>query len=185
MKNSKLASRYAKALFDFAQERNQLESVHVSLDTMHAALKENNELLSVLNSPVIAPSKKHIIFANIFQQAIDNITFSFFDVLIRKKREPVLLTICEEFTKLYNEFHKIKVITLTCAQPISDELVEKLKHFLTAGTEYTLELHQVISPEIIGGFTLKMEDFYYDNSILSKINKLRQEFAHNIYKVNF
>lgn len=185
MKNPKLANRYAKALFDFALERKQLEDVHKDLTMVLDILKENTELLTILNSPVIVPSKKHAIFTNIFKESLCETSFAFIDVILRKKREPMLSVICDEFIKYYNEYHKIKIITLTCAEPISDELVEKLKHFLAADSNYTLKIHQVVDKDIIGGFTLKMDDFYYDNSIASKINKLRQEFAHNIYQVNF
>lgn len=185
MKNPKIANRYAKALFDFALERKQMEEVYKDLTLVLNILQENAELQSILNSPVIVPSKKHAIFTSIFQEVLCETTFSFLDVIIRKKREPMLSDICNEFVKYYNEYHKIKVITLTCAEPVSDEMIERLKHFLTADSGYTLELHQVINKDIIGGFILKMDDFYYDNSISSKINKLKQEFAHNIYQVNF
>lgn len=185
MKNPKLANRYAKALFDFAIERKQLEDVCKDLISVLNILKENTELQTVLNSPVIVPSKKHAIFTSIFKESLCETTFLFIDVILRKKREPMLSVICDEFIKYYNEYHKIKVVTLTCAQPISDELIEKLKHFLTTDSEYSVELRQVVDKDIIGGFTLKMDDFYYDNSIVSKINKLKHEFAHNIYQVNF
>lgn len=185
MKNPKLSNRYAKALFDFALERKQLEDVYQDLTLVLNVLKENDELQTILNSPVIVPSKKHTIFTSIFKETLCETTFSFLDVIIRKKREPMLSGICCEFIKYYNEYHKIKVATLTCAEPLSDELTEKLKNFLTSDSDYAIELRQVVDKDIIGGFILKMDDFYYDNSIASKINKLRQEFAHNIYQVNF
>ncbi|MCQ2276763.1 MAG: ATP synthase F1 subunit delta [Bacteroidales bacterium] len=185
MKNPKLANRYAKALFDFAKEKDQIEVVNKDLAQVRNILKENTELQSVLNSPVIAPSKKHVIFANVFQSALSEISFSFLDVIIRKKREPMLGTICEEFTKYYNEYHKIKVVTLTSAQALSSDLVDKIRNMLAEQTHYTIEINQLLNPEIIGGIQVKMDDFYFDASISSKINKLKQEFAHNIYQVNF
>lgn len=185
MKNPKIANRYAKALFDFAKEKDQIEAVGKDLKQVRNILKENGELRSVLNSPVIAPSKKKVIFANIFQEVLNETSFSFLDVIIRKKREPMLDTICEEFVKYFNEFHKIKVVTLTSAQPLSTELVEKIRSMIADQTQYTIEINQLLNPEIIGGIQVKMDDFYIDASISSKINKLKQEFAHNIYQVNF
>ena len=64
MKNPRLSNRYAKALFDFAQEKGQLEEVNQDLALIKAALKGNNEMTAVLNSPVIPPAKKHTVFAN-------------------------------------------------------------------------------------------------------------------------
>lgn len=185
MKNPKLANRYAKALFDFAKEKEEIESVNQDLVSIRKALKENSELRVILNSPVIAPSKKHTIFSNVFENAISKTTFIFLDVIIRKKREPALDSICEEYVNLYNEFHNIKVVTLTTAQALSEELVEEIRKMIAEQTQHSIIIKQVVQPEIIGGIMVKMDDFYFDASVISKINKLKQEFAHNIYQVNF
>ena len=107
------------------------------------------------------------------------------DVIIKKKREPAIATICEEYIKLYNQAHNIKVAKLTTAQPLSEVLVDKIKGILEEKTQSTIEIQQVVDPSIIGGILIKFDDYFIDASILSKINKLRQEFAHNIYQVNY
>lgn len=185
MKNPRLSNRYAKALFDFAQEKGQLEEVNQDLALIKAALKGNNEMTAVLNSPVIPPAKKHTIFANVFQSLVSETTFLFLDVIIRKKREPALATICDEFVKYYNDFHHIKVVKLTSAQPLSPELVEKIRALLAEKTQKTIRIEEVVQPDIIGGFRLKMDDYYLDASVIAKLNRLRDEFAHNVYQVNF
>lgn len=185
MKNPRLANRYAKALFDFATEKGQIETVNQDLSSIKGALKENRELQVVLDSPVIAPTKKHAIFASIFQDKVNEITFNFLDIIIKKKREPALADICDGYRQYYNEHHHIKTVTLTTAQPLCEELLDSIRQMLSEKTQYNIEIKQLINPEIIGGITVKMDDFYFDASILSKINKLKQEFAHNIYQVNF
>lgn len=185
MKNPKLSNRYAKALFDFAQEKDQIEVVNNDLALIRSILKGNTEMQAVLNSPVIAPAKKHTIFAHMFQQSISETTFLFLDVIIRKKREPALATICEEFLKYYNEYHHIKTVKLTSAQPLSTDLVESIRTLLAEKTQQTIEIEQVVQPDIIGGFRIKMDDFYLDASIIAKLNRLRHEFAHNVYQVSF
>ena len=170
MKNPKIANRYAKALFDFATEKNQVETVHKDLLLVLNTLKENRELLVVLDSPVIVPSKKRAIFKNVF---------------INKKREPMVAGICSEFTKLYNEHHHIKTVTLTSAMPLGSEIVEKIRAMLSEKTHYSIDIQQVVNPSIIGGIMVKMDDYFFDASISSKLNSLRQEFSHNIYQINF
>lgn len=185
MKNPKLANRYAKALFEFAGENNQIEIVNQDLTIVSEALRDNYELLTVLNSPVIVPLKKHTLFQEIFKDKISKTTFIFLDVIIRKKREPILASICEEYSKYYNEYHHIKIVTLTTAQPLSSELTENIRTMISEQTHYTIEIRQIIKPELIGGIMIKMDDYIFDASILAKINKLKNEFAHNIYQVNY
>ena len=170
MKNPKLSSRYAKALFDFAGEKNQVEEVCGDLRLFSDTLKENRELQ---------------IFESIFNGALRDTTYQFLDVLLRKKREPSLDTICEEFFKLYNTAHNIRPVTITTAQPLSDTLKSKIVAMLTEQTHATVALQEVVDPEILGGFVIQMDDYYLDSSVLSKINKLRQEFSQNKFQVQF
>lgn len=185
MKNPRLSNRYAKALFDFAQEKGQIEEVNRDLALIKETLKGNGEMQAVLNSPVIPPAKKHTLFASVFQSMISETTFLFLDVIIRKKREPALATICDEFVKFYNDFHHIKTVKLTSAMPLSADLVENIRAMLAEQTKQTILIEQIVQPDIIGGFRLKMDDNYLDASIIAKLNRLRNEFAHNVYQVNF
>ena len=185
MKNPKLSGRYAKALFDYASEKNQVEEVCEDLRLFTDTLKNNRELQVLLRNPVIEPFQKHKIFESIFNGTLHDTTYQFMDVLLKKKREPALDTICEEFFKLYNKAHNIHLVTITTAQPLGDKLKNKIMQMLMEQTHATIDLQEIVDPEIIGGFVIQMDDYYLDSSILSKINKLRQEFSQNMFQVHF
>lgn len=185
MKNPKLSGRYAKALFDYASEKDKVEEVCGDLHLFAGILKENRELQMLLRNPVIEPHQKNKIFESIFNGTLQETTYQFLDVLLKKKREPALDTICEEFFKLYNTAHNIRPVTITTAQPLGDDLKEKILQMLVEQTHATIDLQQVVDPEIIGGFKIQMDDYYLDSSILSKINKLKQEFSQNMFQVHF
>ena len=185
MKNPKLSSRYAKALFDFAGEKNQVEEVYGDLKLFAKTLKENRELQVLLRNPVIEVFQKHKIFESIFNGTLHPTTYQFLEVLLKKKREPALDTICNEFFKLYNDAHHIRPVTITTASPLSDTLKDRIVALLSEQTHATIDLQQTVDPELIGGFVIQMDDYYFDASILSKINKLKQEFSQNSFQVNF
>ncbi len=185
MKNPKLSNRYAKALFDFAGEKNQVEEVYGDLQLFANTLKESRELQVLLRNPVIPSNQKHKIFESIFNGALHDTTYQFLDVLLRKKREPALDTICEEYVKMYNTAHNIKPVTITTAQPLSEALKNKIVTTLTDQTHATIALEEIVNPDLIGGFVIKMDDYYLDSSIRTKINKLRREFSQNSFQVQF
>lgn len=185
MKNQKLSSRYAKALFDFAQERNQVEEVYGDLKLFAQTLKENRELQVLLRNPVIEAFQKHKIFESIFNGTLHDTTYQFLALLLKKKREPALDTICDEYFKLYNTAHNIRPVTIATATPLSEQMKDKIVALLTEQTHATIELQQIVDPNIIGGFVIKSGDYYINASILSKINKLKQEFSKNSFQVNF
>ena len=99
MKNPKLSDRYAKSLYDFADEKNQIEEVYGDLKLLANTLKENRDLQMLLRNPVVPPNQKHQIFESVFNGTLHEISYQFVDLLLKKRREPNLDMICEEFFK--------------------------------------------------------------------------------------
>ena len=44
-------------------------------------------------------------------------------------------------------------------------------------TDQFVEVVTAVDPELIGGFTLELEDKIYDASVASKLEKLRKDFT--------
>ena len=135
-------------------------------------LKENRELQLLLRNPVVEPHQKHQIFESIFNGTLHDTTYQFLDVLLRKKREPALDTICVEFFKLYNTAHNIKPVTITTAQPLSDALKSKIVAMLTEQTRASVALQEVVNPEIIGGYILEYDTYRLDASIQNQLRTI-------------
>jgi F-type H+-transporting ATPase subunit delta len=185
MRSTKLASRYAKSLFEFARERNQVEQVNEDLKLVKAVIKENRELKAVIESPIVFPDKKNAIFSGIFSGKISDTTFGFLSLLIKKRREPALTTICDEYTALYNILHNIKIAHIITAVPMSKEVTDELTQLLEKETHATIKLQENVDPDIIGGLIGMIDGYLFDASIISSIKKLRDEFSQNIYKAAF
>lgn len=185
MRNQKLANRYANALYEFAVQENKLEETYQDIVLLKKVFNENRELKAVVESPVIAPDKKTNIFSALFEKEISPISFGFLNLIIKKKREPALLMICDEFINFYNRFHNIRIAQFTTAVAISDEMAARIKALLEEQTHSNIELQQKVDPSIIGGFIVKIEDYLIDASLIGKINKLKHEFANNAYRASF
>lgn len=185
MKSTKLASRYAKALFEFAKEKEQIENVLHDLELVKDVLRENYEFKAIIESPIIFPDKKNEIFKALFAEKLSEMTFGFLSLLIIKKREPALMTICDEYVILYNKYHNIKIAYVTTAQPMSPLMVDNLKKLLEEETHATILLRELVDENIIGGLMVRIDDFLFNASVLSRINKLRAEFSHNVYQAAF
>jgi len=185
MRNPKLASRYANALYDFSAEMDQVEMVYHDILYIQEAISVHKELKTVLESPIIKQDKKLKIIKEIFQKDITEIVLNFFTLIIKKRRTPELLMICSQFVKTYYKNHNIKEARITSSQPLSEEMVHYIKTYLEEGSPYTFILHLSVDPKIIGGLIVKIDDFYFDASIQAKINKLKAEFSQNVYAAGF
>jgi F-type H+-transporting ATPase subunit delta len=185
MKNPKLSSRYAQALYDFSIEMNQEEEVYRGILAVHKLMKENQEMKTVLESPIITQDKKLKIIKAVFHNRVCGIACNFITLIVSKRRTPQLQMICQQLVKIYYKNHNIKEVYITTAYPLSKKMAHYLKIYLEKDSPYTFVFHLSVNPALIGGIIVKVDDFYFDAGILSKINRLKAEFSQNDYAAGF
>jgi F-type H+-transporting ATPase subunit delta len=185
IKNPKLASRYAQAFYDFSVENGNIEKIHHDIMHIHEIISMNKELKIVLESPIISHDKKENIIREIFKKHLCETTYNFFSLIVKKRREPQLLMICTQFSKIYYKNHNIKEAYITSAEPLSEKMASEIKFALEKDSPYTFILHLSVNKKVIGGIVIKIDDFYYDATIQAKINKLKAEFSQNKYAAAF
>lgn len=185
MKNPKLASRYAQALFDFSEINSKIEEVYNDILLISKVLKENGELKKIIESPHIPLSKKSEIFKAIFNTKITIISNNFLLLIIKKRRVPELNTILDEFIQIYYRYNNTKVAHITLSHSINDTLTNKILTILEKEFQSKIIIKTNISPNIIGGIIIKVDDILIDASISSKIKRLKTEFSQNIYKASY
>lgn len=185
MKNPKLASRYAQALFDFSEMNSKIEEVYNDIALISTVLKENEELKRIIESPHIPLSKKSEIFKAIFNTKVSLISNNFLLLIIKKRRVPELNMILNEFIRIYYRFHNTKVAKITLSYPINDTLMNTILTILEKEFHSKIIIETIINPDIIGGIIIKVDDILIDASISSKIKRLKIEFSQNKYKVSY
>ena len=101
MKRTKLAARYAKALFEFAKERNEVEEISKDILLIDDTFDNNPELRFTFNSPIVHSDKKAAILRDLFESRVSEPSFRYLMLILRKGRELQLDTICSEYVKIY------------------------------------------------------------------------------------
>ncbi|MFK7947812.1 MAG: ATP synthase F1 subunit delta [Saprospiraceae bacterium] len=183
---SRVSARYAKALIDLSVERGQLEKVYEDIQGF-IEVAENRDFANMLQSPVVKGDKKAAIFNAIFGDKVEATTKAFFDIIIKKGREPELSNIATAFVQQYKAIKHISTVTLTTATPASDDMVTAIKAKLEASGEIsgTVDLQTEVDADLVGGFVLKFGDKLYDASVASQLKQLKKEFSKNAYIKNF
>lgn len=178
MSVTRIASRYAKSLFDVATEKGQVEQVKASVDLLLSATKHEG-LAAMLKSPVLSDEKKSAVFKAIFEGKMDAISFTFFDLVLRKNREAFLVDIAKEFVETYRQSNGIvsaKLVTAVAMNQTSiDSLLAELQKSGILGGKVALETS--VDESLIGGFVLKLSDKIYDASVLNKLESLKRKFS--------
>ena len=185
MRNPRLAGRYAKSLIGLAIERNELDKVYEDMLYLQSLIKQSNEFLVILRSPVINPDKKKAILESVTNGNISEMVAGFVRLLILKGRESNLPEIIPAFIDQYKVLKNIFVVTLSTATPASDELkqtiIEKAKE---ATSLQNIELKTIVNEDLIGGFVLQLGDTLVDASVIYDLNAIKKQFLNNDFVFN-
>ena len=182
MSGIRIASRYAKSILDLAIEQGKLDRVVQDIKLFQDAI-EHRDLYLMIKSPIINGDKKRSIFNALFDDKIDPLTSSFFDIIIKKSRESALPEICDSFMRQYKKKQGITSAVVTTATVIDDEQLATIKGEMAklGLAEGQVEIIKKVDPEIIGGFILEVQDQLYDASIKSKLAEMKQNVLDNSY----
>jgi F-type H+-transporting ATPase subunit delta len=185
MKDTKVASRYAKSLLELAMEKGDLEQVKDDMNLIADTCKNSKDFRAFINNPIIKSDKKVAILEEIFGKKINAVSAQFIKLITKKKRESYLESIAKQFLKQYNQHKQILTAVVTTAAGLDETLKQKVLQMVIDSTKWEVELVEKIEPSIIGGFILEYSDKRIDTSISQKLNRLRREFKENPYIKNF
>ena len=181
MYGSRAANRYAKALLEFAQESGNTDKVYEDMVSLSKTISENVDLQRLLSSPVVKSKVKLNVLMEIFTQ-ITSETKRLFNLLIENRRLSLLELISEKYIIQYNNFIGKKVAVVTTAVPLTEDLKKQVLakvEELTQNKKITIK--NVVNPDIIGGFILRVEDLQYNASVAYKLNQYRQNFKKKLF----
>ncbi|MDX2304055.1 MAG: ATP synthase F1 subunit delta [Microscillaceae bacterium] len=182
MSDTNVAKRYAKPILELAQEQGIVDIVYQDMLLFKKTCDANKELLAVLNNPIIRGYKKFLILKALFQDKVNPLTLSLFEIMGRKNRESVLYSVSQEFAQLYNRYMGIEEVKLTSATPLPDALKQQIKDKLAKELNKTIILEESVSPSLIGGFVIQIGNSQIDSSIKSSLQRLKMNFIQNLYK---
>jgi F-type H+-transporting ATPase subunit delta len=176
MSGSRAAVRYAKAILSFALEQSKEVEVNNDMLLVANTIEESKDLQIVLSSPVLKMELKMAALKEVFSSKVSGLTIGLIDLLIENKRLSILTDVAKKYTVLFDELKGIEVAVVTTAVPLTEELnkqvLSKVKEI--TGKEATIE--NIVTPDIIGGFILRIGDVQYDASITNKLQVLKRQF---------
>ena len=163
-----LAGRYARALFDLAQESGKLADVEKSMGALDTALGESSALQALVASPVVRRDDAAKAMAALTTTLkLDKLTQKFLGVLAQNRRLGELGNMTRAFATLAAA-HRGE----TSADALSDGQVKAIKAKLKErlGRDVAVNLH--VDPAILGGLVVQVGSRLVDSSIRTRLNTL-------------
>ena len=173
---SRAAIRYAKAMYDIANEENSINEVYKDMNFINELNSDSLDFKNLVsNSQTNFQDKKKLILSLIKQS--NSLTEKLIDLLIHNKRVKIIGDIASSFIQLYNKHNNIKEATIITASPINNELESKILSMINIKDAKSVNLTNVVNPNIIGGFIIRFDGKEYNASVKQNLNNLKTELT--------
>ena len=174
-----VAKSYAKALFELARERNQVEAVGMELATVAQMMKEQPGLLDFLSRPWVAAAAKRGAAMELADRLrVAPLTRDFIGLVASRNRADHLVAIAVAFRALDDEAQgrvRVKLRTATALTAAErDQLSTKLSRLLD-GKQLVIE--ESVDQQLLGGFVAEVGSMILDGSLDSQLERMRERLA--------
>ena len=170
MLDSKIAKRYAGALFKIAHDLDRIDGIFEELDSFIGFC--NNELcLKEFLSQTFIDKKERKEIINILSKelSLSREFISFMYLLTENERARYLLKIFQEFSRLRNDFLGIAIVNVVSAKKLRDFEAVQIKNMIEKALSKKIVINEKVAPEIIGGYIINVEGKLYDGSIKTRL----------------
>ncbi len=174
MPRAAAARRYAKALFQLAQEAGSIDAVRSELASFSDTLESSQELRDVMLRPLHPAAERRAVLNGLTEQmGVSPLLRSFYSFLIDQRRLVDTAAIREEYDRLADGLAGLTRATVRTAAPLRPEQLDKLKAALSRRIGRDVELDVEIDPELIGGLVAQVGDLVLDGSLRTQLTQLR------------
>ncbi len=175
MKDTRVARRYAAALFAVAKRDGILDAVAADLTLVSRFVAEVPYLRAVLMQPLVSDERKNGVVSEAFGDRVTASTLSFLRLLIRKRREDLIDECVRDFRALLAEHNNTVEAEASTAVGLSPDQEARLTRGLEAMTGKTINLTAHVDPQMLGGVVIRIGDQIIDGSVRGKLERLERQ----------
>ncbi len=167
-----VASVYAEALLDLAQERNAVDALSDELQSIAAMLERDPATAALFASPLVDARARAAALERIFRGNASELLADSLQVIQRKGRLELLPAIAQSYRALRDQRQGVVDAVVTTAVPLSTELRDRLAAELAKALAKTPRLAEVVEPGILGGVVIEVDGKKFDSSVSSQLRRL-------------
>ncbi|MFX3634104.1 MAG: F0F1 ATP synthase subunit delta [Candidatus Pristimantibacillus sp.] len=171
-----VAKRYAKALFELAQQNNIASEVEGQLKQIVQVLEQDQDVVKFLSSPSIDPASKINVLKSAFGESVSSIVMNTLDLLVVRGRQDIIEAVADAYTKIAGEVLGQAHATVYAANNLSESELANVAAQFSQLTGKKIIAQQVVEPSLLGGVKVRIGDRLYDGSLSGKLDRLQKSF---------
>ncbi len=176
MNVTKVAKRYASALFLEAREQKLLDKVSDDMRFISDVISGSSELRTFLKSHIITRKRKTEVLDDLLDKNVGKLTKQFLHLIITKRREDQLLGISLAYLKRYENEQGIQNIDVYVVSKPDTSQSKKLQDALGKKTGKQVRITYIEDSSLKGGMAVRIDDTVIDGTIKHKLQQLEATF---------
>ncbi|MDP1737410.1 MAG: F0F1 ATP synthase subunit delta [Caulobacter sp.] len=174
IKATDVGKRYARALFELAQDAGATAQVEADLVSLRKAWFESADLRRLLTSPSFTVADKGAGLAAIADKAkLHTVTRKFLGLLAANRRAQSLVEVIDGFRRLSADKRGVVAAEVVTALPMSPAQSKGVAAALRQALGRDPEISTRVDPAILGGIKVRVGSRLFDASLKSKLDSLK------------
>ena len=178
--SSETSERYSRALFEVANETNELDKIENDVRNFQSLFNSSSEIKNFIQNPTQSKNTQN----NVINLLSENLGFSknlknFFLLLIEKRRIFFVKKISESFLRLCSKKRGEVKASLISSKELSSTELDEISKDLSKSMRSIIKLDYKVDKDLIGGLKLQLGSFMIDTSIKNKLKKYEQAMLEN------
>lgn len=172
----KIAGRYAKALFEQAEEEQALDTTMGDLKAILDVLNNVPELSVFLANPGIPQSAKLEFLKTQMESKVSRLVANLLRLMVENDRMAIFPALVEKYQAMLDERNNVATAEVVTAEPLDEELEDRLRHSLKSLYGFAdVNLDKKVDPAILGGAIVKIQGKIIDGSFAGRLDALKKQ----------
>ncbi len=169
-----VAKRYATALFDLANETDDISILEKNVESLARAIDESTDLTSLISSPIYSrDQQKSAVGAIATKMGMSDMMINALSLMAERRRLFIVPTFLSALNNMISESKNEITAEVVSAQSLSKGQVEKLSKSLKKNLGKDVKINATVDSTLIGGLVVKVGSRMIDTTILAKLNSLQ------------
>ncbi len=169
-----VASRYAVALFELADDSNLLDVVADDLRTIDLAISSNGDLQRLVHSPVVSRADAGAAMAAILDQAgANDLTRNFIGLVAANRRLFALRSVITEYLAELASRRGEVTAEVSSAIKLTKKQADELARSLERAVGAKVSVSAKVDPGLVGGLVVKVGSVMVDSSLRTSLEKMK------------
>ncbi len=182
MRNMILASRYAKALYGLAKEKNEQDAVFAQMRIIEEAFSMEKQIEDFIHSPLYRPiDKVRAIEKLMGGLAVADSLKNFLTLLAKKNRLPLLAEIVTAYQAFADEAHGVTRGVVRSATVLGPEDRKRVEEIVSRATKKQVILTYTEDASLVGGLVAQVGSYTFDDSLFSHLNRINEQLTRSVH----